>query len=85
MDGEPAGAVLTVTRSIWDADLPGPFVIDLFVTPRHRGRSVGRVLIDGAIAECRACTDITLSLRVGKGTSAAAHALYAKLGFIAPS
>ncbi|WP_022882397.1 GNAT family N-acetyltransferase [Gryllotalpicola ginsengisoli] len=83
--GDPAGAVLVVARSIWDEDLPGPFVIDLFVHPSHRGLGIGRALMVGAIAACRAHGDTTLSLRVGEGTSPAAHALYAGLGFAAPS
>lgn len=77
----PAGAVLVVARSIWDPGLPGPFVIDLFVAPPHRGIGVGRALMVAAIDACRAHADSRLSLRVGDGTSPAAHTLYATLGF----
>lgn len=79
--GRPAGAVLTVERSIWDEGLEGPFVIDLFVDPQLRGRGIGRALMTGAMLACRNAGDAQLSLRVGKGTSEAAHRLYGSLGF----
>ena len=50
-EGVVIGAIFTTTHSIWD-DLPGPFVIDLFVRPGHRGRGIGRALIEAAIAAC---------------------------------
>lgn len=37
LSGRVVGAVLVVERSIWDADLDGPFIIDLFVDPVDRG------------------------------------------------
>ncbi|WP_130873241.1 GNAT family N-acetyltransferase [[Pseudopropionibacterium] massiliense] len=80
-DGRPAGAVLTVERSIWDEGLEGPFVIDLFVDPGLRGRGIGRALMTGAMLACRNAGDAQLSLRVGEGTSQAAHHLYGSLGF----
>ena len=79
--GRPAGAVLTVERSIWDEGLEGPFVIDLFVDPQLRGRGIGRALMTGAMLACRNAGDAQLSLRVGEGTSDAAHRLYGSLGF----
>lgn len=82
--GAAAGAVLVVEHSIWDPQLPGPFVIDLFVTPAARGHGVATTLVMAAIEACRATGDATLSLRVGTGTSAAAHAIYATLGFVDP-
>lgn len=80
----PAGAILVTSRSIWDADLLGPFVIDLFVDPRFRGRGVGKALITTAIAACQRRSDRAISLRVGEGTSPAANVLYSRLGFSAP-
>ena len=80
--GRPAGAVLTVERSIWDEGLEGPFIIDLFVDPQLRGRGIGRALMVGAMLACRNAGDAQLSLRVGEGTSGAAHHLYESLGFL---
>lgn len=34
--GHTIGAILVVERSIWDDNLPGPFMIDLFVSPFFR-------------------------------------------------
>lgn len=82
IDNTPAGAIFTASRSIWDRDLEGPFIIDLFVDPSHRGAGAGRALVIGAIKECAANQDRTLSLRVGEGTSPQAHSLYAGLGFL---
>jgi len=79
--GEPAGAILIASRSIWDHDLVGPFIIDLFVTPRLRRSGVGSALLTGAIDACTRAGDRAISLRVGEGTSPAAHSLYAELGF----
>lgn len=78
----PAGAIFTTSHSIWDPDLNGPFIIDLFVDPTHRGAGAGRALVIEAIKACAANQDKTLSLRVGEGTSPEAHALYARLGFL---
>ena len=83
--GRLVGAALTVERSIWDPDLDGPFLIDLFVVPSSRRRGVGESLLRAAAAACRAAGDTSLSLRVGDGTSPAAHQLYARLGFREPA
>lgn len=82
--GAVSGAILTTTRSLWDTELEGPFVIDLFTGPPYRGRGIGRALVLGAAQACRERGDSTLSLRVGEGTSRAAHALYSSLGFRVP-
>ena len=80
--GRVVGAVMVVERSIWDADLSGPFIIDLFVDPVAQRTGLGRSLVSYAIRECIDAGDQQLSLRVGEGTSPAAHALYETLGFI---
>lgn len=82
LNGRVLGAVLVVERSIWDAELDGPFIIDLFVDPVARGTGLGRALVQHAVNQCAAAGDEGLSLRVGEGTSPAAHALYRSLGFV---
>lgn len=79
--GQPVGAILVVERSIWDTQLDGPFIIDLFVHRDAQGMGVGRALLDHAIHACALAGDATLSLRFGEGTSPAAHALYERAGF----
>lgn len=76
------GAIMVVDHSIWDAWLAGPFIIDLFVSPAHRGLAIGRALVTHAIGACTDAGDPTLSLRFGVGTSAAAMAIYRELGFL---
>jgi GNAT superfamily N-acetyltransferase len=82
IDNTPAGAIFTTSQSIWDPDLNGPFIIDLFVDPTYRGAGVGRALVIEAIKACVANQDTALSLRVGEGTSPQAYSLYACLGFL---
>lgn len=79
--GTPIGAIFVVEQSIWDESLGGPFIIDLFVDPRHQGHGLGHALISAAMSACREVGAETLSLRIGKGTSGAARELYRKLGF----
>lgn len=81
IDHHPVGAVMVVERSIWDEGLEGPFIIDLFVSPQARGRGVGRSLVQHAVQICALAGDAALSLRIGVGTSPAALAIYASLGF----
>lgn len=79
--GRLVGAILVTKRSIWDAHLDGPFVIDLFVHPDARGLGAGRALLARAVHACLRAADPSLSLRVGSATSPAAHALYRRAGF----
>ncbi|UBH23564.1 GNAT family N-acetyltransferase [Micrococcus porci] len=81
VDGRLAGAIMVVTRSIWDADLAGPFIIDLFTDPAVRGKGVGRALVQHAVDTCSAAGDAAVSLRFGEGTSEAAMGIYRRLGF----
>ncbi len=80
--GRAVGAVHVVERSIWDPELPGPFIIDLFVAPAAAGQGLGRSLIRAAVAACTQAGDTQLSLRIGAGTSAAAAHLYVGHGFM---
>lgn len=79
--GRPVGAIFVVKESIWDEDLFGPFIIDLFVDPRHQGQGLGHALISTAMSACKSHGAETLSLRIGDGTSGAALELYKRLGF----
>ena len=81
VDGVAVGAILVVERSIWDPELAGPFIIDLFVAPASTGRGFGAALIVSAIEACSRAGDARLSLRIGEGTSDAASHLYSRLGF----
>lgn len=80
--GKPIGAIFVVEESIWDEDLFGPFIIELFVDPQHQGHGLGNALIAAAMAACKERGAGTLSLRIGDGTSGAALELYRRLGFL---
>lgn len=80
-ESKAVGAILVVARSIWDEQLAGPFIIDLFTAPTHQGHQLGRSLIAAAMLACKEQGARTLSLRIGGGTSPAAHHLYAQAGF----
>ncbi|WP_418908770.1 GNAT family N-acetyltransferase [Glutamicibacter endophyticus] len=75
------GAILVVEQSIWEAELAGPFVIDLFVDRSYQGQGRGRALLLAASETCRRAGERSLSLRVGEGTSPRAYRLYHDLGF----
>jgi len=79
--GTPIGAIFVVEESIWDENLSGPFIIDLFVDPQHQGQGLGRALISAAMSACKAHGADTMSLRIGDGTSGVALELYKRLGF----
>lgn len=79
--GQPIGAILVVERSVWDQNVDGPFIIDLFVHPNGRGQGAGKALVLAAIHACIATGDERVSLRVGEGTSHAAYNLYRALHF----
>lgn len=76
----PVGAIFVTTHSLWD-DIPGPFIIDLFVHASAQGAGLGRALLTSTVTAARSAGDTTLSLRIGEGTSPAAHALYRRFGF----
>ncbi|PMC75299.1 GNAT family N-acetyltransferase [Brachybacterium sp. UMB0905] len=81
IEGEAVGAIIVVERSIWDEDLVGPFIIDLFASPAARGHGVGTALVAHAVRACAAAGAPALSLRIGEGTSAAALHIYQRHGF----
>lgn len=80
-DGELVGAIMVVHHSIWDENLEGPFIIDLFVAPAARGLGAGRALVRHAVSTCSRMGDSAISLRFGEGTSASAMHLYRSMGF----
>ena len=84
VDGTAMGAILVTERSIWDEDIEGPFIIDLFIHPDVRNEGLGLELVERAIRACVASGDDSLSLRFGEGTSPAASRIYSRLGFRAP-
>lgn len=84
-DGDLIGAIMVVARSIWDEDLEGPFIIDLFVSPAARGLGAGRALVAQAVRACQQAGDTAISLRFGEGTSDPAMRIYRELGFAAPT
>lgn len=73
---------MAVERSIRDAVLAGPFLIDLLIAPTARGLGPGNALLDHAIRVCAHAGDPRLSLRFGEGTSDAAMTLYRRSGFL---
>lgn len=57
------------------------FLDDLYVSPGHRGRGLGRTALDAVVAECRLRGVRALHLEVARD-NAPAHALYARFGFV---
>lgn len=78
--GTMIGSIQVVERSPWDPDLVAPFIIDFFVAPTHRGRGIGRALLARAAQVCLDAGQQHLALRIGDGTSGAAHHLYNAVG-----
>jgi ribosomal protein S18 acetylase RimI-like enzyme len=74
---ECVGAILVVRDPPYPDVPPGLFILDLFVTPAHRGRGLGKELVLHTIS--RAASD-ALWLRVN-ADNAPALALYTSLGF----
>lgn len=83
MDSKAVGAIFVVESSIWDADLSGPFIIDLFLKPEFRNQGLGKALVMASIKSCVVRGDQTLSLRIGEGSSKQALGIYKTLGFTA--
>ncbi len=81
--GRAVGGIFVVERSIWDQELDGPFVIDLFLMPEYRGRGIGKALVRESMRACQQGGSQHLSLRIGEGTSDSAMNIYQQLGFSA--
>jgi ribosomal protein S18 acetylase RimI-like enzyme len=78
--GPEGVAVLRFRAAIW-SDAPECYLAELFVVPQHRGRGLGRALLETAIEVARARGADHMDL----GTSeddVAARSLYESLGFI---
>ncbi|MEV4441986.1 GNAT family N-acetyltransferase [Streptomyces sp. NPDC049577] len=76
LDGEVRGAVTTVYES-WNRRL---VIADLRVAPGHRGRGIGRGLMDRALARGRAVGARTAWLEVSNVNAPAVRA-YRRMGF----
>jgi GNAT superfamily N-acetyltransferase len=76
LDDELIGAILTVLDPPWDDVPPGPFILDLFITPEHRRIGLGRALVQTV----RASLSAPITLRVDD-SALQARALYLSLGF----
>ncbi len=74
---EVLAAILTVQDPPWPDVSDHFFIIDLFTHPRHRGRGLGGLLVQTAVA---ALQDRPVGLRV-ESTNTTAVALYEKHGF----
>jgi GNAT superfamily N-acetyltransferase len=81
-DGEQrlVSTIQVVRRAPWDGTPPGPFVIELFTSPDHRRRGLGRHLLIEALRGATESADTVIGLRV-ESENTAAVALYRDLGF----
>jgi ribosomal protein S18 acetylase RimI-like enzyme len=73
-------AIQVVRRAPWDDTPPGPFVIELFTSPDHRRRGLGRHLLTEALRGAADSAETVIGLRV-ESENTAAVALYRDLGF----
>jgi len=80
--GAVAAAIETTLDVPWEDRPRGPFVIDLFTVPKHRGRGLARHLVARALAALAADEHghQQVALRV-EDDNAAARRLYADLGW----
>jgi GNAT superfamily N-acetyltransferase len=80
IDGEPAGIANCFTGFSTFAARPLVNIHDIGVRPEHRGRGVGRALLDAVEAESRRRGACKVTLEVLSGNEPA-KALYAAVGF----
>jgi GNAT superfamily N-acetyltransferase len=78
LDGEPVGLAWVL---IEPADLGQAHLFQMWVAPQHRGRGIGRLLLDEAIAWARASHARLLTLSVTR-TSSVATRMYLEAGFL---
>jgi N-alpha-acetyltransferase 10/11 len=76
--------IQVVRRAPWDDTPPGPFVIELFTSPDHRRRGLGRHLLIEALRGATESAETVIGLRV-ESENIAAASLYRELGFTALS
>jgi GNAT superfamily N-acetyltransferase len=79
LDGEPVAFVSLELRQPFFTLAPQAWIGDLVVTERARGRGIGPVLLDAALAEARRRGAYGLALESGAARDAA-HRLYGKAG-----
>lgn len=77
LDGEPVG----LAWAMREPDLGQAHLFQMWVAPRHRGRGIGKMLLDAVIAWARASQIRTLTLSVTRGNSAAQR-MYDDAGFV---
>lgn len=77
-DGEPMGLAWGMREP---TDLEQAHLFQMWVAPRHRGRGIGRMLLDEIVAWARASGARSLNLSVTCGNSAASR-MYYEAGFV---
>jgi ribosomal protein S18 acetylase RimI-like enzyme len=77
-DGEPVGLAWAL---IEPTDLEQAHLFQMWVAPQHRGRGLGRMLLEEVVAWARASDARSLTLSVTR-TSSAATRMYLEAGFL---
>lgn len=80
-DGRLIGVIMTVLDPPWNDVPDGPFVIELFVHPDHRGQGVASSLLAAVAQKQEADGQESIALRVDLVDAADAARLYRTLGF----
>ncbi|MDO5719418.1 MAG: GNAT family N-acetyltransferase [Actinomycetaceae bacterium] len=80
VDGELVGAVLVTINPPWD-EVDGPFIIDLMVAPKFRGRGIATALIGEVAARIDQAGYDMIGLRIDHHQAHDAFRLYEHLGF----
>jgi ribosomal protein S18 acetylase RimI-like enzyme len=79
--GDPAVglAILRFRTATWAA-APEAYLAELYVTPTHRGRGLGRTFLTDVLDHCRARGAVYVDLNTSEDDAAARH-LYESFGF----